>query len=336
MKIKSPGSHSSSPAPFTAQASGAAGGSGCRAVANAGLRAVLLWLLATGLTGCMADKSTFLHPYGPIAAAQRDLFIEVIGWMLIVVLPVFVLVPLFAWRYRRGNKTSHYAPRWGFSWPLEFAVWGIPVAVVGVLAYLIISKEVSLDPYAPLPADEPPLEIQVVGLDWKWLFVYPEQRIATVGLVAFPKGRPVRFRLTSDSVMQSFFIPSLGSQIFAMAGMVTELNLLADRVGEVHGENTQFSGMGFQEQTFTAAAMTPTDFATWIETVRSQGRPLDSAAYEVLSQKSTTEVARGALGMADLPPARLYFSQVGSDFFDEILARYRRSAPFAGVSGNSK
>lgn len=293
--------------------------------ASKGVRRVSIFLFLT-LSGCSPVTTSFLDPYGPVAASQRDLFFNVIGWMMIVVVPVFVLVPLFAWRYRRTNTASAYRPEWTFSKPLEFVVWGVPVAVVAVLAVLIWTREVALDPYAALPSREPPLEIQVVGLDWKWLFIYPDEGIATVGTLGLPAGRAVRFRLTSDTVMQSFFIPALGSQIYAMAGMVTDLNLKADRAGRLRGRNTQFNGIGFQHQTFSVAVMAPQDFSAWTGRVRSLGRPLDEAAYGQLSRKSTAAEAHEQLGMSGMPKPVLYFSRVTPDLFDQIVGKYRRPA----------
>jgi cytochrome o ubiquinol oxidase subunit II len=290
------------------------------------IRALVYMILVFGVSGFSAEPSSFLHPYGPVAAAQRHLLLEVIGWMTIVVVPAFVLTPLFAWRYRRKNTGAKYTPEWDFSWLLEVLIWGVPIAIVGVLAFLVWTKATPLDPYAALPSSKPPLEVQVVGLDWKWLFIYPEQHIATVGMIAFPDDRPVRFSLTSDTVMQSFFIPALGSQIYAMAGMVTKLNLIADRPGELRGENTQFNGMGFQNQKFTASAMTSQDFANWIAKVRAAGRPLDAAAYHRLSQRSTTEAARAELGTKLMPPSVIYFSSVNAHFFDNIVNKYRPAA----------
>ncbi len=303
-----------------------------RRLSNTAARASLVPLLALVLAGCSAGNSSFLHPYGPVATVQRQLFLEVIGWMMIVVVPVFVLVPFFAWRYRRKNARTPYRPQWAFSWPLEVAIWGVPVAVVAILGYLVWSGTTQLDPYAALPSAKPPLEIQVVGLDWKWLFIYPEQHIATVGVVAFPADRPVRFRLTSDTVMQSFFIPALGSQIYAMAGMVTELNLMADRPGQAQGENTQFNGMGFQRQRFTADAMAPEDFSAWVAKVRSIGEPLDEEIYGRLSQNSTTETARAEIGTDRMPPGALYFSHVDPGFFAGVVDKYRGHASAGAMS----
>ncbi len=288
----------------------------------------VLLLCAVVLAGCSSTTSTFLDPHGPVAASQRQLFFEIIGWMMIVVVPVFVLVPLFAWRYRRKNTAAQYRPDWTFSTPLEVVVWGVPVAIVAILAVVILSKETQLDPYAAVPSQEPPLEVQVVGLDWKWLFVYPNEQIATVGFVGLPSGRPVRFRLTSDSVMQSFFIPALGSQIYAMAGMVTKLNLKADRLGEIIGRNTQFNGDGFQRQHFTVSVLAPKDFAAWVETVHARGKPLDGATYRVLSRRSTAAQAKAQLGMAQDQTAKsvLYFSGVKPNLFADIVGKYHQLA----------
>ena len=286
-------------------------------------------LIAFALAGCSPLTSSFLDPSGPVAAAQRHLFFEVIGWMMIVVVPVFVLVPLFAWRYRRGNAAAQYRPEWTFSWPLEFLIWGVPVVIVAILSVLIVTREIRLDPYAALPSNKPPLEIQVVGLDWKWLFIYPEQHIATVGMLGLPSGRPVRFRLTSDTVMQSFFIPALGSQIYAMAGMVTKLNLQADRIGRLSGRNTQFNGNGFQQQRFTVSVMSPQDFAAWVEEVRSRGKPLDGAAYGQLSRRGTAAQAHEWLGMEGMPKSIVYFSQVEPNLFSGIVGKYRHLAETA-------
>jgi cytochrome o ubiquinol oxidase subunit 2 len=254
--------------------------------------------------------------------------------MTIVVIPVFVLVPLFAWRYRRKNPRAQYRPHWAFSGPLEIAIWGIPVAVVGVLAYLVVTRETLLDPYAALPSEKPALEVQVIGLNWKWLFIYPEQHIATVGVVAFAAERPVHFMLTSDTVMQSFFIPALGSPIYAMAGMVTQLNLASTKPGTVEGENTQFNGEGFQHQHFAAIAMTAQDFQNWVEKVRSQGAPLDDGAYRQLSEAGTAEAANASVGGDRTTTSIRYFSRVAPDFFDKVVDKYRNPMALSHMRAN--
>ena len=288
-------------------------------------RFLIFSFIAGALAGC-APTSSFLAPSGPVAAAQRQLFFDVIYWMLIVIVPIFVLVPLFAWRYRRSNASAQYRPEWTFSWPLEFLIWGVPCAIVIALSVMVVTKESRLDPYAALASNEPPLHVQVIGLNWKWLFIYPEQHVATVGIVGLPVDRPVRFHLTSDTVMQSFFIPALGSQIFAMAGMVTKLNLQADRLGRTGGENTQYNGNGFHRQRFTVSVMSPRDFTAWIGEVRARGKPLDAAAYRQLSRRGTAAQAHERLAMTGMPKSALYFSQVSPHFFSGIVGKYRQIA----------
>ncbi len=288
------------------------------------------------LSGCGENRASFLHPIGPIAASQREIFFEAIGWMMIVILPVFILLPIFAWRYRRRNASASYRPQWAFSWPLEFLIWGIPFVIVAILAYGIWTRQAALDPYRPIASDKPALEIQVVGLDWKWLFVYPKQQIATVGILAIPVDRPVHFTLTSATVMQSFFIPSLGSQIYAMAGMKTQLNLLADRTGDVEGMNTQFNGMGFQNQKFLVKAMPTADFASWVSTIKASGHSLDDKSFAILQQKGTTEVAASKLNGAGQSLSEIHFGSVTPDFFAKVVDKYRNDPsakpPMSGES----
>ena len=275
------------------------------------------------LAGC-GSGITFLDAHGPIAATQRELFFQVIGWMMIVVLPAIFLVPFVAWRFRhRGSKAS-YRPDWSFSWPLEIIIWGVPFILVCILASLIVGTARSLDPYAAIQSDAPPLEVQVIGLDYKWLFVYPEQDVASIGVLALPVDRPVRFKLTSDTVMQSFMIPALGSQIYAMAGMVTDLNLMADRPGVLMGQNTQFNGFGFQNQKFDALALPPAEFDRWMGAAKGIDRPLDQGAYTVVSQQGDLADLRSEF---DFDPQKgLIFSTVERDLFKTVVAKYRPDA----------
>jgi cytochrome o ubiquinol oxidase subunit 2 len=298
----------------------AAGHRAPRSAARPLARYTLPALPLLALSGCRTDGTSFLNPHGPVAALQRDLLFEVTGWMMIVVLPALLLVPLVAWRYRRRSKTSTYRPDWHFSWPIEIAVWGIPVVLVCILSVLIAGKARSLDPYAPLASDEAPLEVQVIGMEDQWLFIYPAEGIASIGVMALPTHRPVRFRLTSDGVMQSFAIPALGSQIYAMAGMETELNLLADRPGTLLGQNTQFNGFGFQAQKFEAMATSPGAFAAWVAAAKTAARPLDEGSYALVSRSQ---------GLERLDPNRdagpapgLVFSSVEPGLFQATLARY--------------
>ena len=181
---------------------------------SAALAAALL------MSGCAAAGLSFLDPQGPMASAQLAHLLKMSAITLVVVLPVLVLVPLLAWRYRYKNKRARYAPEWEYSGPLELAMWGVPAVIVVLLGTQLWRNTIALDPYAPLGLSRP-VVVQVVGLDWKWLFIYPELGIASVGELAVPAGTPLALRLTSDTVMQSFIVSALGSQIYAMPGMTT-------------------------------------------------------------------------------------------------------------------
>lgn len=276
-----------------------------------------------GLAGCTSEHLTFLDPQGPVATAQFWHMMKVLGLLMIVVLPVLILTPVIAWRYRRRNDKARYEPRWGYSRPVEFLIWGIPISVVAIMAFFLWTSTHALDPYEPVQASGPPLRVQVVGLDWKWLFIYPDQGVASVGELAFPADRPLAFELTTDTVMQSFFVPALGSQIYAMAGMVTNLHLAADGPGRFHGVNTQFNGEGFPWQRFMAIGMTADAFEAWVARVRSNGVALDEANYDILARRSTIETAREDLGATAMPGGVIYFNSPARDLFATIVNRYR-------------
>jgi len=271
--------------------------------------ALLVLPLMLGLPALQAAATSLTPPAAPIASAERKLLAEAVAVMLFVVVPVFVLTPWVAWRYRRRNPRSRYQPEWSFSWLLEVLIWGVPAIVVTVLGYKVWTRTQALDPYRRLTADTAPLEVQVVGLDWKWLFIYPEQHIATVNAPVFPVGRPVHLQLTSDSVMVSLLMPRLAGQIYAMPGMTTQLSLQADKAGRYLGENTQYNGSGFANQRFTAQAMPPQDFAAWVQGVRANGERLDAARYAKVAARAAQ----------DQP---LYFSQVQDGLFDGLVAKY--------------
>lgn len=265
--------------------------------------------LASLLGGCAVQTHSFFQPAGPIAAADKRLLIEVVLLMLIVVAPVLVLTPIIAWHYRRKNSQSVYDPEWEFSWLFEILVWGVPFLIVAILGYMVWTKTHDLDPYRALASTQPPLEVQVVGLNWKWLFIYPEQNIATVNELVFPVNRPVHLTLTSDTVMLSLLIPRLVGQIYAMPGMTTRLNLEADRTGRYIGENTQYNGNGFAQQKFTTLALSKSDFATWVKQVRAGGSMLDHDAY-------------AKIAVHDIPPHPIYFARLTGTLFYSIIAKY--------------
>lgn len=287
------------------------------------------WAALTFASGCSGTGSdgrslSFLDPQGPIAAAQRHHLFEVLVLLSIVVLPVLVLTPLFVWRYRLGNSKSKYTPKWSFSWPLEIAIWGVPIAVIAVMAVLMVRSSHKLDPYRPLASDQAPLQVQVIGYDWKWLFIYPKLGIATIGEMAFPAGRPLTLELTSATVMQSFQVPSLGSQMYAMGGMVSQLHLLADRPGRFLGENMLYNGSGFHQQKFTAEAMSAADFAAWVQRVRHQGVALDAHAMQVLAGRNDMTKLRSSItGAQAMPSGTLYLTGSFDRLFNQVVEATR-------------
>ncbi|MHB1678115.1 MAG: ubiquinol oxidase subunit II [Sulfuriferula sp.] len=264
------------------------------------------------MAGCAIQSHGFLQPAGIIADAEKHLLIEVVLLMLIVVVPVLILTPLLVWRYRSKNTRSTYQPEWEFSLLLELLVWGIPALIVAIMGYIVWRKTIELDPYRALASAEKPMEIQVVGLDWKWLFIYPEQNLATVNKLVFPVDRPVHLTLTSDTVMLTLLIPRLVGQMDVMPGMKTQLNFQANHVGRYLGENTQYNGTGFAQQKFTVQALSPQEFLAWVGQVRAQGSPLNHTAYAKITAH-------------DIPPHPIYFSSINGSLFKSIIARYHDS-----------
>ena len=278
------------------------------------ITALLLGACGTG------PHLSFLNPQGPVADAQRWHFYEVLGVMAVLVAgPIFLLLPFFAWRYRYGAKASRYTPKWQYSKLLEIMSWSGPIVIVAILAFFVWRDAHRLDPYQPLTSDQAPLRVQVIGYDWKWLFIYPDQGIASIGMLAVPAGRPFAMQLTSATVMQSFFIPSLGSQIYAMGGMVTQLNLQADKPGKFLGENTMYNGDGFHQQKFTTVAMNPADFKAWVVKVRITGIPLDSQALATIAQRSTRSDLITALPMARSMDGNVYLTDVSTSLFAAVV-----------------
>lgn len=266
---------------------------------------------------------SFLDPAGPVASAQRAHLAVVVLVTMIAVLPVVVLVPVILWRYRYSNSKARYAPEWGRSGKLEVVLWGVPFLIIAVLSVMLWRSTVKLDPYEPLGSAAETLRVEVIGLDWKWLFLYPDLGIATVNELAFPAGRPVALNLTTDTVMQSFMVPALAGQIYAMPGMATMLNFEADRPGTFLGMNTQYSGTGFHAQKFRAVAMTRDDFAAWAAGAAGSKTVLTPAAYARLARSSTAEQAQISFGMTDLPAGTLRFRLNDAGLFASVLDRYR-------------
>jgi cytochrome o ubiquinol oxidase subunit 2 len=227
-----------------------------------------------------------LDPQGPIGKAELTILFNALSVMLPVVIPVILLTIYFAWWFRADNTRARYRPEWEYSGRIEMIVWSIPALVIIFLGGIAWIGSHELDPPKPIESAVAPLEIDVVSLDWKWLFVYRHDNIASVNRLVVPIGTPLRFRLTSASVMNSFFVPQLGSQIYTMAGMATRLNLQADRVGTYQGLSAQFSGDGFSDMRFQLIAVSADQFAAWLESVKTNGRTLDTATYRALAQPS--------------------------------------------------
>ena len=201
-------------------------------------------------------------------------------------------------------------PKWSYSAKIDLVMWAVPIAIVTVLAILAWTRTHSLDPYKPIPSAEKPINIEAVSLDWKWLFIYPDQNIATVNQITFPVNVPLSFKLTSDTVMTSFFIPQLGSQIYAMAGMQTRLHLLADKPGTYAGQNQQISGRGYADMHFKANAVSREEFQAWVQKIRQSKEKLDLDRYE--------QLAKPSVGYHPVT----YFSAVKPDLFEYILRKF--------------
>ena len=244
--------------------------------------------------------SGVLDPKGPVAAAERLMLLNATAIMLAVILPVILLTLAFAWWFRKGNPRAKRLPNWSYSGPLEVTVWSIPLLVIMFLGGIAWLGSHDLAPRKPLASAQAPLDVQVVSLDWKWLFIYPEEGVATVNHLVVPTGRALRLRLTSTSVMNSFLVPQLGSQIYTMAGMATELHLQADQAGAFPGLSAQFSGEGFSDMRFMVDAVSPQDFAGWLEKAKSDAGALDVEAYRTLEKPGPHPAANYLLQLPEL------------------------------------
>ncbi len=230
-----------------------------------------------------------MDPQGPIGAQEKSIILLSTGLMLIVVVPVIAMTLWFAWRYRASNKAATYAPDWHHSSRIEVVVWAIPCLIVIALGSVTWASTHKLDPSVPLASTMKPIEVEVVSLDWKWLFIYPDYNIASVNELALPVGRPVHFRLTSATVMNSFFIPQLGSQIYTMTGMETQLSLRADHPGVYDGISANYSGRGFADMKFKAVALSASGFNAWIARAHAAKAVLDHTTYKTLAASGASD-----------------------------------------------
>lgn len=265
-------------------------------------------LLATTalLSGC---HYVLLQPKGIIAADEKNLMILATGLMLLVVIPVIALTYGVAWRYREKNEVAHYDPEWSHSNLIEVICWSIPCIIILILGTLTWTSSHSLDPYRPLTGyAAKPITIEAIALDWKWLFIYPDQGIATVNEINFPVGVPVDFKITAEGAMNSFMIPQLAGQIYAMAGMRTQLHLVADEPGDFTGLSANFSGNGFSDMTFAVHAGTVNEFNAWVNGVKKSSNVLNFSQYQNLVQPTEKQPVT-------------YFSKVTPDLFDDVVMK---------------
>jgi cytochrome o ubiquinol oxidase subunit 2 len=250
-----------------------------------------------------------LDPKGPVGLQERHLIIITLLLSAIVVIPVFGLLAVFAWRYREGNTKARYSPNLDHN-PIAEAIWWlVPSVLILVLGVIIWNSSHQLDPYRPLNSSVKPLTIQVVALDWKWLFIYPQQHIATVNFVQFPRQTPVNFEITADAPMNSFWIPQLGGQIYAMPGMSTQLHLLASIDGDFHGSSANISGEGFAGMAFTARASSAGDFKQWVASVKQSPDSLSQTAYDRLVAPSQNNPVT-------------YYALDEASLYDNVILKY--------------
>ena len=271
--------------------------------------ASIFLLLCSVFSFAQANDTAIFAPKGIIALQERNLIITTTLLMLIVVIPVLVLTFFFAWKYRATNKHAKYTPDWASNETLEAIWWAIPGVIILILAVITWKSTHELDPYKPLNSSVKPLTIQVVALDWKWLFIYPEQHIATVNLVEFPAGTPINFEITADAPMNSFWIPALGGQIYAMPGMRTQLHLMATEAGTFSGTSANFSGPGFSGMKFVAKSVSQSEFLEWAYAVKSASSTLTYDEYTTLSAPSKNQ------------PVSLY-AEVADGLYDKIIMKF--------------
>ena len=246
---------------------------------------VFLGLAMLGLLGGCAPG--VLDPVGPVGAGEKTILFNALAIMLAIVVPTILATWGVAWWFRSSNPRAKRLPDWAFSGKIELVVWSIPLLTITFLGGVIWIGAHELDPYRPLASKQPPLEVEVVSLDWKWLFIYPGQGIAAVNQLVIPAGRPVHFRLTSASVMNAFFVPRMGSMIYTMNGMATQLSLQADKPGVSPGLSSHYSGDNFADMAFQVRAVPPAAFEAWVAGVRTAGPVLDGASYSALTRQGT-------------------------------------------------
>lgn len=255
------------------------------------------------------DYIAVLFPKGIIGIEQRNLLFVIQAIMLLVIIPVYILTFIFSWKYNAENPHGKYDPDLVDSTLLEYIWWGIPIVLTAIVSIITWNQTYALDPYKPIESDKEPLTIQVVALQWNWLFIYPEEKIATLNHLQFPKDTPLHFVLTADAPFNSFWIPELGGQIYAMPKMRTELNLIAQEEGEFRGSSANISGIGFADMTFMAKATSEEEHKKWVEQAKTSSKELDFAAYQKLAKPSSKT------------PIETY-QLIDNDLFDQIIMKF--------------
>jgi cytochrome o ubiquinol oxidase subunit 2 len=250
---------------------------------------ILLVLLCVALVispPAIFSHITFFYPQGAIALQEKNLFITTVLIMLIAVVPVYFLIFFFAWKYNANKKDGTYSPNLVSRRGSGLLLWILPAGVIFILSFINWKSTHELDPSITIASNNPPLTIEVVALQWKYLFIYPSQNIATVNFIEFPVNTPLNFELTADAPMSSFWIPQLGSQIYAMAGMQTKLNLIANQTGDFDGKNTEINGDGFSGMKFVARSASQNDFNAWVKSVKASSATLNLNVYNELAAPS--------------------------------------------------
>ncbi|MES2631062.1 MAG: ubiquinol oxidase subunit II [Patescibacteria group bacterium] len=250
-----------------------------------------------------------LETKGTIAHQERDLILLTFGLGLLVVVPVLGMLFAIAWKYRAGNKNAKYEPDMDGNKGLEALWWGIPIIIIIALAIITAISTHALDPYKPLDSKVEPVEVQVVALEWNWLFIYPEKGIATLNYLNIPEDTPINFTITSDAPMNSFWVPALGGQVYAMSGMSTKLHLMADAVGSYNGSSANISGDGFADMTFKVNSLTETDFQAWLIKSAESTYSLSSGSYAELAKPSKDN-------------GELTYALMDKELYNEIIMKY--------------
>ena len=271
---------------------------------------VLLVLFSVGLVLLLQGSNVAVfNPKGLIAASERRVIVTSLLLMLLAVVPALTMIFLFAYRFRACNVKEKHDPNFSLNSRLQFLWWGLPCAVVIILALITFKSAHQLDPFRPIESKNQPLTIQVVALDWKWLFIYPKQNIAAVNFIQIPQKTPIHFELTADAPMNLFWIPQLGGQMSAMPGMSTQLNLMANEAGEYNGSASEINGKGLAGMRFVVKATSPEDFDEWVHLTKNSAQPLSTDVYNKLSRPSTNN-------------PKVLYSSVENDLYRSVMMKY--------------